>query len=76
MSLLSFSRIQASRLCRAASNVKLTADKYSVSRGEYEKLNETHQQSLLSFVEGKGLTGIEQLDGFNTDWMNTVRGEC
>ena len=26
-------------------------------------------------VNGKGLEGIENLDGYNTDWMNTVRGQ-
>ena len=72
--MLSHIRNQGLNLTRAASNVKLTAEKYKINRGEYSKLTDQHHQSLLSFVNGKGLSGVDQLDGYNTDWMNTVRG--
>lgn len=60
---------------RLLSKVKLTADKYQISRGDYATISETDRTELLSMVNGKGLEGIENLDGYNTDWMNTVRGQ-
>ena len=46
-----------------------------ISRGEYATISDANRTELLSMVNGKGLEGIENLDGYNTDWMNTVRGQ-
>ena len=73
---------QFRKICRTSTALKnipeLTADRYShVKRGEYALLTESdvsYFKSLLS--DGAVITDMEELDGFNTDWMGIVRGKA
>jgi len=52
-----------------------TAEKYAVKRGDYGVLTADDKSHLISLVNGKGIVGEKELEGYNVDWMRIVRGK-
>jgi len=64
---------------RAMSNmVQLTSERYpGLSRGNFASLEETDLQRFRDILgPGRVLTAPEEVAGYNTDWLRTVRGQA
>ena len=61
-----------------SSNVTLTRDRYpNLERGPYAQLSEEDVAYFEKIVPDPGqvIKGSDELQGYNTDWLKTVRGK-
>ncbi|KAK7094001.1 D-2-hydroxyglutarate dehydrogenase, mitochondrial-like [Littorina saxatilis] len=60
---------------RRLSQVELTSKRYpKLKRGPFATLTDADVSSLERLVSGRVITDKSDLDGYNTDWLRTVRG--
>ncbi|XP_055331951.1 D-2-hydroxyglutarate dehydrogenase, mitochondrial-like [Paramacrobiotus metropolitanus] len=62
--------------CASTFSVPFTADRYSIKRGSYEKIND---QDLAKFRQILGSDNViisdDDLERYNVDWLNICRGQ-
>ena len=57
--------------------MELTRNRYpSLKRGDFATLTDADVSSLERLVSGRVITDESELQGYNTDWLRTVRGVC
>ena len=57
------------------SQAELTSKRYpTLKRGAFATLTDADVSSLGRLVSGRVITEESELDGYNTDWLKTVRG--
>ena len=55
--------------------MELTSKRYpKLERGPFATLTDADVSSLGRLVSGRVITEESELDGYNTDWLRTVRG--
>ncbi|KAL8601679.1 D-2-hydroxyglutarate dehydrogenase, mitochondrial [Nucella lapillus] len=60
---------------RRASHVELTSKRYpKLKRGPYATLTDGDVTALERLVSGRVITDQSELEGYNTDWIRTVKG--
>lgn len=68
-------RLHASVSYHKSSKVGLTSERYPhLKRGPFASLTDADVSSFERIVSGRLITDPSELDGYNTDWLKTVRG--
>ena len=61
---------------RASSTVALTSSTLSsLNRGPFSVVNDQDVQYFNKVLQGRVITDKDELEGYNTDWLKTVRGK-
>ena len=55
--------------------VELTSVRYNVERGPFSQVTDADISVFERLVPGRVVTGQDDLEGYNTDWLKTVRGK-